>query len=284
VGTNVKTQRPDIFSYHDHLEFLKNWVAYLKATQSRFSLRSLAKQAGLASGYLPMVLKGTRPLSAAALAKMIPYLSLNTNEQSFLDCLLVLGTSTSHEARVSALERMKKFSQFRSNNAQEAAAYQYLTHWYYVAVREMATLSGFKDDPVWIQERLRFQVSLKEVKEALEFLFENKFLEKAKDGSVQAPADALNCQGGIYRVGLSHFHREIMRLAGEAIDKVPREERNIMGHTCSLNSKNYEKARAIAEEAIRKIQALTAHEEGEEVYHFEVALFPLTKKQNGSDS
>lgn len=282
---NVKTQRPDIFAYHDHLAFLKDWVAYLKATQSRFSLRSLAKAAGLASGYLPMVLNGTRPISAAALAKMIPHLNLNANEQSFLDCLLVLGTSDSHDARVMALERMKKFSQFRSHNERETAAYQYLTHWYYVAIREMATLKGFKDDPEWIQEQLRFQVSLKEVKDTLEFLFKYKFLERSKNGKILAPTEALNCQGGIYRVGLSHFHREIMRLAGEAIDKVPREERNIMGHTCSLSEKNFLKARAIAEEAIQKIQALTATEQdGETVYHMEVALFPLTQKQNGSKS
>jgi uncharacterized protein (TIGR02147 family) len=279
----VKTRRPDIFSYNDHLAFLKDWVAYLKATQSRFSLRSLAKLAGLASGYLPMVLNGTRPLSAAALAKMIPHLGLNANEQSFLESLLILGTSDSHDVRMMALERMKKFSQFRSNNEKETAAYQYLTHWYYVAIREMATLKDFNEDPEWIQQKLRFQVSLKEVKEALEFLFKYKFLERGKDGKILAPTEALNCQGGVYRVGLSHFHREIMRLAGEAIDKVPREERNIMGHTCSLSEKNYLKARAIAEEAIRKIQALTESEQGSEtVYHMEVALFPLTQKKNGS--
>lgn len=232
-----------------------------------------------------MVLSGTRPLSAAALAKLIPFLSLNVNEQSFLDCLLVLGTSDSHDARVMVLERMKKFSQFRNNNERETAAYQYLTHWYYVAIREMATTVEFKDDPEWIQHQLRFQVTLKEVKDALEFLFKYKFLERGKNGKIQAPKEALNCQGGIYRVGLAHFHREIMRLAGEAIDKVPREERNIMGHTCSLSEKNFLKARAIAEEAIQKIQALTASEkDGETVYHMEVALFPLTLKQNGSKS
>ncbi len=281
----MKTQRPDIFSYHDHLAFLKEWVAYLKATQSRFSLRALAKVSGLASGYLPMVLGGTRPLSAAALAKMIPHLGLSANEQSFLDCLLILGTSESHDARIMALERMKKFGQFRTHNERETAAYHYLTHWYYVAIREMAARTGFKDDPEWVQEQLRFQVSLKEVKEALEFLFKYKYIEKGKNGKILAPTETLNCQGGIYRVGLSHFHREIMRLAGEAIDKVPREERNIMGHTCSLSEKNFLKARTIAEEAIQKIQELTvAEQDGEAVYHMEVALFPLTHKQNGSKS
>lgn len=278
----MKAQRPDIFTYHDHLALLRDWVAYLKASQSKFSLRSLAKQAGIASGYLPMVLKGSRPLSAAALAKLIPHLSLNASEQSFLDCLLVLGTSDSHEARMSALERMRRFSQFRQQNLQETAAYQYLTHWYYVAIREMATVPGFRDDPQWIQEQLRFQVPLKDIKDTLEFLFKNKFLEKNAEGRVQAPSEPLNCQGGIYRVALSHFHREIMRLAGESIDKVPSQERNILGHTVAMSAENFEKAREIAEAALKKIAALqesaASGSENDCVYHFEVALFPLTSK------
>lgn len=278
----MKTTRPDIFSYHDHLALLRDWLAYLKSSQSKFSLRSLAKQAGLASGYLPMILKGTRTLSAAALAKMIPFLGMNSTEQSFLDCLLILGTSDSHEARIAALERMKRFSQFRQQSPLEAASYQYLTHWYYVAIREMATLPGFRDDPNWIQERLRFQVPLKEVKDALQFLFENQFLRKNPDGTIQAPQEILNCSGGIYRVSLTHFHREIMRLAGEAIEKVPSAERNIVGHTCSLTSENYEKAKEIAEAALQKIQALGSNQGGDSVYHFELALFPLTAQKRRS--
>ena len=274
----MKAQRPDIFSYDNHLALLKDWVAYMKATQSKFSLRFLAKQAALATGYLPMVFKGTRPLSANALAKIMPHLGMTSAEQSFLDCLWVLGTTTSHESRVAALERMKRFSQFRSNNETETAAYQYLSHWYYVAIREMATTPGFCDDPEWIQERLRFQVTLKETKDALDFLFKNNYLEKTPDGSIKAPTDVLNCSGGIYRVGLVHFHREIMRLASDSIDKVPSEERNIMGHTCALSAENFEKARAIAEEAIQKIRDLGANQTGDSVYHLEVALFPLTTK------
>ncbi|MBC7690263.1 MAG: hypothetical protein H7222_00710, partial [Methylotenera sp.] len=58
--------KPDIHSYHDHLKFLEDWLAYLKASQSGLSLRSLAVQAKLSSGYLPMVLSGQRILSDKA--------------------------------------------------------------------------------------------------------------------------------------------------------------------------------------------------------------------------
>lgn len=276
-------RKPDIFGYHDYVLFLTDWFEYKRATQSKFSLRALAKQAGLATGYLPMILKRTRPLSAAALAKLVPFLGLNSNEQSFLDLILILGTSDSHEARMVALDRMSRFAQFRNQNGKDSRVYEYLTRWYYVAIREMAASKEFHADAAWIQERLRFQVSQKEIQEALDFLFENKYLEKLPDGSVRPPEADLDCSFGVYRVALAEFHREIMRLASESIEKVPSEERKIMGHTFSFDTEDLEKAKNIVEDALKQIRELEKkNRKGNSVYHFEMALFPLISHKGSS--
>jgi uncharacterized protein (TIGR02147 family) len=276
-------KRPEIFQYHDYRIFLRDWLAFKKAGQSRLSLRTLAKQAGLASGYLPMVLSGKRPLSGAALAKLQPFLGLTASERSFFDNLLVLGTSDSHEARVDALDRMKQFGQFQKLNRQDTDVYEYLTHWYYVAIREMATMPGFKADPEWIQQQLKFSVPLAEVKAALAFLFERGYIEKLADGSIRPPEKALDCSGGVYRVALAKFHREALALAATSIEKTPSAERNIQGYTLALDAKGFEKANEIVEEALKKIRALALEKNGDSVYHMEVALFPMSKgKAKGS--
>jgi uncharacterized protein (TIGR02147 family) len=274
------TQRPEIFGYHDHLEYLRDWLAFKKASQSDFSLRTLAKQAGLAAGYLPMVLGGKRPLTGKALARLLPYLGLDASEQSFLEHLLVFGTSESQEARFAAHERMKRFGDYRKQNRPETEVSEYLTHWYYVAIREMAALADFEADPLWIQRRLRFPVGLKEIKEALAFLLESGFLEKAADGSVRPPAKALDCTMRVFGVSLTKFHREALELAGKAIENTPAEQRNVQGHTFAIREENYAKANAIVENAIRQLVELTeAETRGDSIYHLEVALFPLTREE-----
>lgn len=278
----MKSLRPEIFSYHEYQVFLKDWLAYRKVSQST-SLRDLAKQAGLASGYLPMVLSGKRPLSSAALAKIMPYLGLNLQERTFLTQLVILGTSDSQDLRVAALEKMKRSGQFQKLNPGDAEAYDYLSHWYYVAIREMATLREFREDAIWIQERLRFTVTLKEVKEALSFLLEKGFLERGTDKRIRPPEKELDCRGGIYRLALGKFHKEALDLAAKSIDKVPSVERHLAFHTCALSPSSFAKAKEIAEEAIQKIRALGQNEaSGDAVYHMEVALFPLTQKIKGS--
>ena len=276
-----QAESPEIFRYHDYQAFLKDWLAYRKASQPGFSLRTLAKRAGLAAGYLPMVLGGKRPLTAKALSKLAPFLGLNASEQSFLESLLVLGTSGFHEAHLGALERMKRFQLYQKLNPRETEVYQYLTHWYYVAIREMAALPGFQLNAAWIQERLCVSVPLSEVKAALEFLLRNDFLKTNEAGGVEPlDAKALDCTGGVYRVALSQFHREIFDLAAKAIQNFPREERNIQGHTFALSEKGYATAQAILEEAIQKVQRLGEMEKsGDSVYHMEIALFPLTKRR-----
>jgi uncharacterized protein (TIGR02147 family) len=271
--------RPNIFQYHDYQVFLKDWLAYRKASQSGFSLRVLAKQAGLASGYLPMVLGGKRPLSGTAMAKLVPFLGLSASEQSFFENMVTLGTSDSHEARLNALERMKRFQEFKKQNRDDTEAYEYLTHWYYVAIREMAAMEGFQFDAEWVQKKLRFAVPLKEIKDALEFLKESGYIEIRPDGSVNPPKKPLNCSGGVYRLALGKFHREVFSLAARSIEKTPSEERDIQGHTFALRDEDLDAAKEIVEEALRKIRKLGESEvKGESVYHMEIALFPLTQK------
>jgi uncharacterized protein (TIGR02147 family) len=271
--------RPNIFQYHDYRVFLKDWLAYRKVSQSGFSLRVLAKQAGLASGYLPMVLGDKRPLSGAAMAKLVPFLGLNASEQSFFENMVTLGTTESHEARLNALERMKRFQEFKKQNRDDTEAYEYLTHWYYVAIREMAAMKDFQFDAEWVQKKLRFAITLKEIKDALEFLKESGYIEVRSDGTVTPPKKPLNCSGGVYRLALGKFHREIFALAARSIEKTPSEERNIQGHTFALRDEDLDEAKEIVEEALRKIRKLGESEvKGESVYHMEIALFPLTQK------
>src|SRR4051812_24664316 len=80
-------KRPDIYAHHAYREFLKEWFTYRKALDPAFSLRALAREAQLASGLLPMVMAGKRPLSAKALAKLAGPLGLGTTELSYLELL-----------------------------------------------------------------------------------------------------------------------------------------------------------------------------------------------------
>src|SRR4051812_2691139 len=102
-----KSDRPDVYRYHDYRAFLKDWIAHRKTVRAGYSMRMLATEAKLASGYLPPVLAGAREISLKALSKILPVLGLNRAEQGYLESLVKLATSDSQEARIAAVSRMK---------------------------------------------------------------------------------------------------------------------------------------------------------------------------------
>lgn len=278
-GDNQST--PDVYDYINHLTFLQNWFSYLKKTRKGFSLRKLAKDRQLASGLLPMVLAGKRPLSLDALKKIMPALYLNPSEQNYLLEIHALNTSQTQEDRIAALEKMKRFAKYRSRNPDEAESFQYLSQWYYYTIRELSAAMDFSLDPLWIQSKLRNHVPLNEIKTAIDFLIKHRYIEKTEDGTIKPPQKTISCQGEIYKVALTQYHRQLFNLAEKSIDNAESNERYLLGHTFAIPSAQYEQVKQLIDEVRQKIVTIAenvAPKSIDSVYHIELALFPLTKK------
>ncbi len=275
--------RPDIYKYHEYRVFLKDWLDFLKSSQPDFSTRQLSAKSGIAVGYLNMVIKGSRNLSEKVIYKMLPYLGLVSTEAEYLSALVRLSDSKTQQTRLHALSKMQTLHSSREK-PKELEVHKYLSKWHYVAIREMVTLPGFKLQPDWISQRLQKPVTLKEISEAIQFLKSADFIREMTDGSVVQTQKQLDCFSGIYRLSLAEFHKQMVSLAAESIDNVPREDRNILGHTFAVDEKSFEKVKSLLDQLQRSLIELEAESSGRtRVYHVEMLAFPLTKKVAGRD-
>ena len=278
VASTAELNRPDIFRYHDYRKFMSDWFTLSKSRQADFSLRSLAKKAQLSCAYLPLVLAGARSLSAKALEKLVPFLGLKTREAQYLNMLRLLSEGETQEARLAAFEQIKKIGSYQQLNPKEIEAYQYLNDWCFVAIREMAAVKGFKADAKWIHARLRGQVTLTQVKNALEFLIQNRFLTVHSDGRVTQKEKDIECVGGVYRLALGRFHSEMLRVSSDVMASSKADERAITGYTMAFPSDKFPEVRKILEEAASRIEALGKQNlPADTVYHTTLMAVPLTK-------
>ncbi|MFM8314666.1 MAG: TIGR02147 family protein [Deltaproteobacteria bacterium] len=270
--------RPDIYRYHDYREVLKVWLEYKKNTESRFSLRALAKQSNLAVGYLSMILSGDRRMPHETLEKIAKPLGLNPSEKSYLELLRTVAESESLDLKHEALEKLRRFRAYRELNVKEVEVYQYLTRWYYVAIRELAHLKNFQADPKWIQKKLKTKISLKEAEEALSFLFGNGYLEKLDDDKVKVVDKELLCLGGVYRLALAQFHREMLELAMASLENTKVEDRDITGYTLAIPKNRLGELKKMCFNFLRQVAQLEDKSlSPDSVYHVAVAAFPLTE-------
>ncbi|WP_295904224.1 DUF4423 domain-containing protein [uncultured Bdellovibrio sp.] len=274
--------KPNIQEYHDYLEFLKDWIEYLKEREKGFSLRKVAKEAGIASGYLPMCFSRKRVLSLRTYEKIKPLLKLSAKEEKYLDLLRVIAESEEPKMRVQALTDLQKLKDYKESNRSELEVHQYLSRWYYVVIREMVNMPEFNGKAEWIQERLRGRVSQKEIEEALQFLVNFGFIVKNDQGKYAVVDKQLNCEEGVFKLSLGEFHRQMLDWAKLSIEETPRAERLLLGHTASLTAKQFEKVQSLLKETIGEVEIVDnkAHSADMEVYHIELTAFPLTKKKS----
>lgn len=269
--------KPNIFRYHDYMEFLTDWLEYLKTEQSGFSLRKLAAEAGIAIGYLPMALSRKRPLTEKALKKLLPKLKLKPRERTFLLLLRTIAESEDQSERVQALTKIQKFKMYRENNFGEVEVHRYLTKWFYVCIREMSMIEGFSADPHWIRSRLRGQLTIVEIELALKFLVENGFM-KEDNGQLKAIERNLDCREGAFKLSLGKFHTDMLEFAQKSIAEVPRAQRSLLCHTAAIREQDFPEITKILEEALQKIERFcTSAVQPDSIYHIEFAAFPMTK-------
>lgn len=271
--------RPDVFHYHDFVNFLNDWFTFLRKTKSEFSARSFAQRSGIALGYMNMILSRQRPLSEKAFFKIIPHLDLASDEQTFLNLLRTIGQSEDSNSRLSALNEMMKFKKFKLTNQNENRTYEYLTKWHYAAIYEMFNLDSFQYDAKWIQKKLKKKIALPEVEQALSFLKDHNFVRQNSEGKWAQVAALLDCTEGIFKISLAAFHKQMLDLAHDSIHTTSRDDRYIIGQTMAVSKENFDQIKQIIQQAIKQINEVNKNSSPKEnVYQIEIAAFPLLNK------
>lgn len=269
-------QKPNIFSYHDYRLFLRDWFLFLKQSDINFSIRALSREAKIATGYLSMVLNGKRKLSIKAIDKLRPFIHLSDAELSYLSNIAKIADSTDQEEREKSVKNCQKFKAYKDSGSKEIDAFNYLTNWYFVAIREMAALKDFKAEPEWIVEKLDKKITVSEAKNALEFLISESYLIYSEGNKLIPSTKQVDCTEGVYKVALAKFHKEMFRLAADSISNVSREKRNLLGHTVALSEKEFEQVKEIMNDTLRRIENIVTDDSLKKLYHIGLTSFPLT--------
>ncbi len=273
--------RPELIKFHDYRVYLKEAMAHLIANKEQKSLRSISRDSGISPAYLAMILGGQRNLSEDALHKLAPIFKWSQEEVDHLRNLCLIADSEIHEVRKQALARIQSRAGYSAENQQEIESYRYISHWYFPAIKQLALLPGFRANPKWIQEHLRERVGLPEIRDALKFLFEKGYLKRISKDEVEVKEKGVECHGGVYRIALAQFHREILELASKSIEKVPRDERSLMAEMFPISIKSFPRLRDELNKLVKKIIRDEAKvDQSEVIYNVSVLSFPISKKVN----
>ncbi|MBT8495175.1 MAG: TIGR02147 family protein [Rhodothermales bacterium] len=268
---------PDIFEYLDYREYLRDAYAALKASRRGFSYRAFAQKAGVGSpNFLKRIIDGDRNLTPTSLEKVAKALELSTRETEFFRDLVSFTQASSSADKNASFRKLGKHRKHRRVRKLERDMFDYLSRWYYPAIRELVTCEGFQDDPKWIANHVRPAITVAQARKAVDALLKLGLLVRDDDGRLQQGEALLSTGPEVRSLAIRNFHKQMIGRALDAIEDVPLEEREISGTTVALTEEGFR----LFKERIHALRAelleLSATEKGpKRVIQFNFQAFPL---------
>ncbi|RJO64600.1 MAG: TIGR02147 family protein [Myxococcales bacterium] len=273
----MKRTKLDIFAYTDFRRFLEDRLEELRAEDKKYSRRYFVQKLELASSnYLKRIIDGSRKLSDSLARRVTQEIGLNKEETRFFQQLVRYGQTNDTQSRTEALEDLRRNRRFVDVHQLELNRFDYYADPLMVALREMADLRDFQEDPGWIAARLPFNAGKKRIAEAIARLVASGHLARGEDGRLAAVHKHQDTGEQLGSMTLRTYHLKMLERAMASME-LPVEQRHYLGLAMSIPVSAYD---AIVEEMKHcrdRVRAIVdAAEETERVYHLEMAFFPLT--------
>ena len=270
---------PDLFSTLDYRGHLAAWFAWKKSQNPRFSHRMFARMAGQKSpSLLKAVIDGQRNLTPATREAFADAMKLSGGQRAFFADLVALDQATTDDARNAAWARISATRRFREARQIDGEAFRFFSHWYYVAVYELAKRPDFDEAPAWVARTLRPRLTVSQARRALTELQNLGLLVRSAEGRL-VPSDAsVVTPQEVEGLAVHNYHRGMIGLAGDAVTAFGPEERHLLGVTVAVPAGLLPTLKAELNAMQARLLDLCDAAEGtpERVVQLNLQLFPLS--------
>ncbi|MBN1654436.1 MAG: TIGR02147 family protein [Deltaproteobacteria bacterium] len=270
----------DVFEYRNYRAFLRDFYQREKANKT-LSLRSFSQRAGLRSpNYLKLVMDGDRNLSPQVASRFAKACNLHADAVDYFCDLVAFNQARSALERARYYDRLRKYNRYRKVYRLDDAHARYHSRWYIPAIRELVVRKDFQQDPKWIARTMMPNISPKEAVEAIKILSELGLLVRDKKGRLRQNEPSVSTAEGPLGYHIVTYHHAMLERAADALERVPREDRDIASVTLCLSQKKMQQLKAHLERfRFEIIEMYEPDENPERVVQVNFQMFPLTVKK-----
>ena len=271
----------NVFEYVDYRRYLKDYFDFQKSKSHAFSHRFLANKLGLATpNFILLVIQGKRNITSETCSKLSEVMDLTDKEAEYFENMVNYDQARRPKEKDRYYSRIMSSRQAMKIEKLEDWQYEYFSNWYTPIIRDMVIQGDFKGDFKALASRITPAVTLAQVKRSLKLLVKLGLIKL--EGNKYVPQSPFVSTGPeVNSTAVVNFHRNMVRLAGEAIDRHPKNQRNISSCTVNISEEVYKKL-ADKITSFRKDVMAIAETSGnpDRIYQMNFQLFPLTKPVN----
>lgn len=274
-----RTMKP-IAEYQDYRSIIQDFYDEHKC-RGMLTWRGFSELAGFASsGYLKLVCQGKANLSNAGVHQVAKAMKFTASETAYFKELVSLNQAKTVVDKDKSLKNLEKLSKNCKTRILRDDSLDYFSNWQNAVIRELAPKAPANAKTSNIARQVLPEITAAEVGRALKFLTATGMLQKNEDGSyVQTDKVLSSGNKDLSSVALRSFHKQLGKLAIEALDNVPVNERNSSDLVIGITSAQYEKLVQKILDFRREVLDIVAEtDDMDRVYCLQLNLFPLSHK------
>lgn len=273
-------KRPVVYDYSDYRIFLKDLFQYRKQKDKFFSYRYFSGKSGFSSpNILKLIIDGKRNLTNGSIAKIAKGFGLKKQEREFFENLVYMNQATLHEEKDHYFKKMMSMKQYAQVHQLEKDSYEYFSKWYNPVIREIISINSHYQTPGEIARILNPKISLKEAEKAIKLLADLGLIKKNSEGHWVQCNQAVSTGPEVKSLVIGNFHKAMIKLAEESIDRHPADKRDISALTLSVSGRKLSEIKSRIEAFRKELLDLACSEEApDQVIQINIQAFPLTKQ------
>lgn len=270
----------NIYHYFNYRQYLLDLEEYWRENQNGFSYRKFASKAGFSSpNFFKLVCEGKRNLSPDGAKKIAKAIGLKARETEFFVKLVEANQAKTAEDKIRLSQEILKNKDFLKMHPLKPEEFEIYNQWHNIPLRESLSIAEWDQDPTQLAKKFKPHIPVEQIRKSLEQLEKLGLIQKNKEGRWSSTHETISTGDLVSNASLVAFHRQVLELAKESLDRFRGHEREVSAATVSVSKENQEKIREILREAKKEILNLaTQGQKKEVVLQVNFQMFPLMKE------
>lgn len=264
-----------VFQYQSAKDFLKDSIGERKRLSPDFSIRKFCKASNFGShSHLVMILAGRRRITLKQVPALSEGLALTSEERVYFQTLIQLDNATSEEEKNLCKLWLNDLNPKREYRILEVEQYHMIADWIHMAILTLAKIEGAVISPENISSLIHEKIPLPKIREAIERLLDLGLLTE-ENGKLKPTFESVKTKDDVSNKGAREYHKQVARLAIEAVDEQVPEMREFQSFALTLPKGKLPLAKELIRKFRHQLSQIMDAEPGYEVYQCNLHFFKL---------
>lgn len=272
----------NIYSFLDYRQFLDEFCRQALKKSKRFSFRWFAQKADVkAPNFLQWLIQGKRNLSKKTIPRLARALGLAGSQAEYFKNLVLFNQARTLEEKTRYFNVLSGLRKPMDFTLLTEAQFDHYKNWHNNAVRELLRYYKFDENEKWAYRKLARmvapQISESEAKKAVENLVRLGMAKRDPQGRITQADRIVSTGDEVQSFFIRKFHESMIGLAKEAVDRFPREHRDISSITMSVSDQGAALIKKEIQQFRKRIMELVRLDgRPNQVRQLNFQFFPLT--------